>query len=90
MLPFSSSIWKNPDAGKNDLRCLRQITITVLFVAGAFGYLVTGDTTNDITGNYGLQDQKQAIKWISENIQFFGGDANRVRVLVFKRPPRFS
>ena len=53
------------------------------FITGAFGYLVTGNKPDDITGNYGLQDQKQAIKWISENIQFFGGDSNRVMVLFF-------
>ena len=45
---------------------------------GAFGYLVTGDGPDDIRGNYGLHDQMQAIKWVNENIQVFGGDPNKV------------
>ena len=51
----------------------------------AFGYLVTGDGPDDIGGNYGLQDQMQAIKWVNENIQVFGGDPNKVQKLIINK-----
>lgn len=42
------------------------------------GFLSTGDQA--AKGNYGLLDQIQALRWISENIGFFGGDSNRITV----------
>ena len=47
-------------------------------ITGAFGFLVTGDGNDDITGNYGILDQIQALYWVHENIGTFGGDSNRV------------
>ncbi|TRY71255.1 hypothetical protein DNTS_035743 [Danionella cerebrum] len=41
-------------------------------------FLSTGDQA--AKGNYGLLDQIQALRWISENIGFFGGDSNRITV----------
>ena len=42
------------------------------------GFLSTGDQA--AKGNYGLLDQIQALRWISENIGYFGGDSNRITV----------
>ncbi|KAK3564246.1 hypothetical protein QTP86_012025 [Hemibagrus guttatus] len=41
-------------------------------------FLSTGDQA--AKGNYGLLDQIQALRWISENIGYFGGDSNRITV----------
>lgn len=51
--------------------------VCVLFCSFA-GFLSTGDQA--AKGNYGLLDQIQALRWISENIGFFGGDSNRITV----------
>lgn len=50
----------------------------VFFFCSFAGFLSTGDQA--AKGNYGLLDQIQALRWISENIGFFGGDSNRITV----------
>ncbi len=42
------------------------------------GFLSTGDQA--AKGNYGLLDQIQALRWISKNIGYFGGDPGRITV----------
>ena len=42
------------------------------------GFFSTGD--NAIPGNMGLKDQSMALKWVQDNIHFFGGDPNRVTI----------
>ncbi|XP_063731761.1 neuroligin-3a isoform X2 [Eleginops maclovinus] len=49
-----------------------------IYVPTEDGFLSTGDQA--AKGNYGLLDQIQALRWISENIGFFGGDSNRITV----------
>ncbi|EAL65873.1 hypothetical protein DDB_G0283087 [Dictyostelium discoideum AX4] len=50
------------------------VVVTLNYRLGVSGFLV-GD---EITGNFGFQDQRLALTWIQENIKFFGGDPNKV------------
>ncbi|XP_030749177.1 venom carboxylesterase-6-like isoform X2 [Sitophilus oryzae] len=45
---------------------------------GPFGFLSTGDKR--IPGNLGLKDQVFALKWVQQNIKYFGGDPNKVTI----------
>lgn len=38
----------------------------------------TGDSA--LPGNLGMKDQTLALRWIQDNIQYFGGNKNRVTI----------
>ena len=49
---------------------------------GVFGFLASDDlrdrTAYGGTGNYGVHDQRAALRWVQHNIGAFGGDASNV------------
>lgn len=42
------------------------------------GFLSTGDTV--LPGNMGLKDQTMGLKWVQDNIRYFGGDPDKVTI----------
>lgn len=60
------------------------VFVTPNYRVGTMGFLahpdLTAESPNHASGNYGLLDQVEALKWVHENIQAFGGDPNNVTI----------
>ncbi|XP_014483778.1 PREDICTED: venom carboxylesterase-6-like isoform X2 [Dinoponera quadriceps] len=54
------------------------VLVTGNYRLGSLGFLSTEDM--ECPGNVGMKDQVQIIRWVHENIVFFGGDPNRVTI----------
>ena len=54
------------------------VVVTIQYRLGPLGFMSTGDANSP--GNYGMLDQVQALKWVNENIENFGGDPNKVTI----------
>lgn len=54
------------------------ILVTINYRLAIFGFLSLG--TAEFSGNMGLKDQRAALRWVNENIHYFGGDTNKITV----------
>ena len=60
------------------------LVVNMGYRLGVFGFLadeeLAEESPNGTTGNYGLLDQIQALKWVRDNIEAFGGDPENVTI----------
>jgi para-nitrobenzyl esterase len=60
------------------------IVVSFGYRVGALGFLATSELSKEspdhVSGNYALQDQIAALKWVKANIAAFGGDPSRVTI----------
>lgn len=60
------------------------LAVTIDYRLGVFGFLahpeLDAESEHGSSGNFGLQDQIAALRWVEENIAAFGGDPERVTV----------
>lgn len=60
------------------------ILVTVTYRLGPLGFFAHPELSkrspNKVSGNYGILDQIQALKWIKNNIAAFGGDPDNVTI----------
>ncbi|KAL1856832.1 Neuroligin-4, X-linked [Diaporthe australafricana] len=54
------------------------VHVSLNYRLGALGFLVAEPA--GLLGNYGIQDQILALRWVQENIEAFGGDKEKVVV----------
>ncbi|CAK1554317.1 unnamed protein product [Leptosia nina] len=54
------------------------ILVTVNYRLGPYGFMCLD--TPEVAGNQGLKDQVLALQWIKDNIEYFGGNSNRITI----------
>ncbi|XP_025115426.1 cholinesterase 2-like isoform X2 [Pomacea canaliculata] len=54
------------------------IVVSLNYRVGSLGFLYTGN--DDAPGNQGLMDQTMALKWVHDNVGFFGGSKDTVSI----------
>lgn len=60
------------------------VLVSINYRLGVLGYLahpaLSKESPEDVSGNYGLLDQIQALAWVRKNIAAFGGDPRNVTI----------
>ncbi|KAG0694304.1 Alpha/Beta hydrolase protein [Suillus ampliporus] len=59
------------------------IYVSMNYRLGAFGFLASEEVIQAGVGNLGLQDQRQAMRWVQKYISAFGGDPTKVTIWGF-------
>lgn len=76
------------DANSNDgTKFAKQgiVFVSLSYRTGALGFLalpeLSAENERGISGNYGLLDMIEGLKWVKENISAFGGDPDKVTIM---------
>jgi para-nitrobenzyl esterase len=60
------------------------IVVTINYRLGPLGFMalpaLSEEAGDGLSGDYGLMDQQEALRWVNANIATFGGDAGRVTI----------
>ena len=71
---FDGQEWGNKDV----------VLVSINYRLGVFGFLchpeLSKENPKGVSGNYGILDQIESLKWIKKNIAQFGGDPNNVTI----------
>jgi len=61
------------------------VFVSINYRLGALGWLalpeLSADSPRGVSGNYGLLDQIEALKWVKKNIAAFGGDPGNLTIM---------
>jgi para-nitrobenzyl esterase len=60
------------------------VLVSIAYRVGQLGFLahpeLSAETTNHVSGNYGLLDMIAGLQWVQKNIGAFGGDPGKVTI----------
>jgi para-nitrobenzyl esterase len=60
------------------------VSVTVNYRLGVFGFMahpeLTKESPHHASGNYGLLDQTEALRWVHKNIAAFGGNPDNITI----------
>ena len=61
------------------------VLVTFNYRLGLLGFLahplLSAESPEGVSGNYGMLDQIAALKWVKDNISVFGGDPDRITIM---------
>ncbi len=61
------------------------VFVSINYRLGSLGWLalpaLSAESSHHVSGNYGLLDQIEALKWVKQNIAAFGGDPANVTIM---------
>lgn len=61
------------------------VYVSINYRVGIFGFLtnpqLSEESTDKVSGNYGILDMIEALKWVQTNITQFGGDPDNVTIM---------
>lgn len=77
---YETSSQSETTAGPQHFMDRDIVLVTANYRLGILGFLSTG--TKEAPGNNGLKDQVEAMKWVRDNIDKFGGDRDSVTLMV--------
>jgi len=81
---FTSGAGSLPIYDGHNLAGKDVVVVTINYRLGALGLmahpLLSQESPEGVSGNYGLFDQIAALEWVQENIDVFGGDPDNVTV----------
>jgi len=81
---FANGMGSSPTYAGERLAREGVIVVTLNYRLGVFGFLahpaLTAESEHKSSGNYGLEDQLFALKWVAANIAKFGGDPENVTI----------
>ena len=71
-----------PNYHGHELAALGAIVVSIQYRLGVFGFLahpeLSAESPHASSGNYGILDQIEALRWVQRNVASFGGDPDRV------------
>lgn len=81
---FTFGASSQPEYEGTELARQGVVAVTINYRLGPLGFLahpgLNAESDAGVSGNYGLLDQIEALKWVQRNIAAFGGDPDNVTI----------
>jgi len=81
---FSAGAPLEPTYFGQELTRKGVIFVSIAYRLGTLGFFahpdLSAESPNKVSGNYGLLDMIEALKWVRKNISAFGGDPDKVTI----------
>ena len=81
---FGGGSTSEPNYSGEKLARKGVVLVSIAYRVGQLGFLahpeLSAETTNHVSGNYGLLDMVAGLQWVQKNIAAFGGDPKKVTI----------
>ncbi len=81
---FSAGATSEPNYSGEKLAKKGVVLVSIAYRVGQLGFLahpeLSAETTNHLSGNYGLLDMIAGLQWVQKNIAAFDGDPDKVTI----------